>query len=185
MKSRKITQTEKRQWGNKIVADKMTPLKTAYDKKCVEAFEEFYKEFMKPYVENMEKLPAHFFPTQRDFNMKFGETYHESISVEIKKAVVVPYKFVKGEHYTATIPADSFDAETIKKLKELKKEERAVSNYRKELRAELSRVMGSCNTTKQLLDVFPEVVKYIDEGEMGKFYPLTVNAENLRKLLAE
>lgn len=181
----KLTNHHKSSITTKIMDLKIKPLKQKYEEDSIKACQKYIEETLQPHAKFISSAPDGFLYTARSFQMHFGEGLGEYVSVTLKDPVVIPYKWALDDpsRYATTVRVDK-NSPLIKVFKELHKRYKDIDEYVINLRQELRSVLAGCNTSAQLLKVFPEITEYINVEEY-KIYPIVVQTTKLKQLLKE
>jgi len=160
--------------------DNILKVKTEKEfKKIDEDFREFGVKYVEkqnePFQKRIEALPIEFFNIKDFVTFYYGKGHTEYEGVDLKKAFV----FVNNNSYhSPKITLKGKDKTDFLKIIKVQKE---LLKFKEELRQELFKVIMACTTDKILLNVFPEIEKYITFP--NKQYPIMVKTDKLLSML--
>ena len=185
MASRKLTKAEKKGYISKILNSKLKPIEDKFLKEKQTVFISFLEYWKKQYEKkhqiDLNKAKPWIYH-RSDIAFYFGETYSERIDCTLPAPYMVEKDSVNSYSSEATYKKDSFNEKELAVLRTLHTKEKDIKEYKQTLKEELTKIIMSCSTTNKLLEVFPEITKYISIPTSPTYLPVP-NTEKLKQLL--
>lgn len=169
--STRLSQATRESIKRKVLASKFDDRFAAHEAK-VSAFGEALLDSAVAGGFNIASAPPGWFPESVELKAYVNGAFVKFHLAERRR---MPYKV-----YNDYLRFGADDPEG-RKYADLKQELSVLTQEREELGRELDSVLGSCNTMKQLLALWPEVTQYVPK--VSAPVPMIVNADRLRNLI--
>lgn len=141
--------------------------------------EAYLTEMLAPHKKWIDQAPKGFLYVTKGLYIQYGDTYHERFYVDTGQDFILPYD-CKRNSSTATIQVTTDKYKKI--FRDIAKEQIELRVFSESLSEELLKVLGSCNSTKKLFEIFPEITNYVKFTDI-EFYPPAVSADKLVSML--
>jgi hypothetical protein len=165
----------KKQIFDQVIKPKEKELKT----KINEAAYAYISELLLPHKKWISQAPEGFLYTTTSVYIQYGSTYQQRFYIVMDKDFILPYSYRKnGSPATIHVTDDKYK----KIFTDLEKENMSLNKFSISLDEELNKVLGSCNSTKKLFEIFPEITNYVKFTDI-EFYPPAVSADKLVSML--
>ena len=146
-----------------------------------ELADEVYDYFIiKEYKEYMEYLPDNFFSKSDELYVTFNNEsyeygYRRTTFLKLSEEKKFPYFLSKTSKVICPILNEKFNC--------IQKEEIKIKKDKEALESKINGLLKSVNTKKQLLEIWPDVEKYLPEEKTK--YELQVKPDEINNLISE